>query len=440
MDRLPITSTHRRATLAVGLGMFFDIYEVFLTPVLSGVLSTQFNLSTAELPVVLSSTFIGMFVGALVMGRMADRIGRRRAFLFNLGLYSLFSLLGAFSPNALWLMGTRFIAGIGLGAELPLSDAYLTDLLPARDRGRYVAIAYTVSFVGVPFVGFLAHGLVGATPLGIAGWRWLFVIGALGALVVFLLRRGLPESPRWLESVGRAEEAERLTARFEDEARAAGGTLAAPAVVHTPVAAGGEPIGDLLRPPYAKRTAMMVVFHLFQTMGYYGFGTMVPLVLKQKGFAVGESLWFTALTFLGYPVGSLLSLPIVERFERKFLIIGSAVLMMVFGLAFGFASSMVLIVSFGFVYTAISNVFSNSYHIYQAEIFPTGLRSTAASGTYAVSRLATAAMPFVLIPVLHNAGVGALFGVVCAAMVIVSLDIGLLGPRTTGRALEAVNN
>jgi putative MFS transporter len=442
MDRLPVTRTHRLATVAVGLGMFFDIYEVFLTPVLSTVLTVQFSLSKAQLAPVLASTFIGMFLGALVMGRLADRIGRRRAFLINLALYSLFSLLGAFSPNAVWLMGTRFIAGIGLGAELPLADTYLTDLLPARKRGRFIAWAYTVSFVGVPFVGFLAHGLVEETILGLAGWRWLFIIGSLGAVVVFLLRRRLPESPRWLESVGRDAEADEIARRFEDEARAEGNQLdepGEPAPV-VPAKSGMAGLRVLVRPPFSKRTAMMVVFHLFQTIGYYGFGTMVPLVLAAKGFPVGKSLLFTALVWLGYPVGSMLSLPLVERFERKFLVVGAVTLMAVLGLAFGFSSAMVPILIFGFSYTVISNVFSNAYHIYQAEIFPTAIRSTAASGTYAVSRLATAIMPFVLLPVLADAGAGAVFGLVCAAMVIVAVDIAVLGPRTTGRTVESVSS
>jgi putative MFS transporter len=439
IDRLPITRTHRRATVAVGLGLFFDIYEVFLTPVLSTVLKTQFTLSAAELPPVLASTFIGMFLGAIVMGRLADRIGRRRAFLLNLGLYSAFSLLGAFSPNAVWLMVTRFIAGIGIGAELPLADTYLSDLLPARFRGRFSAWAYTVSFIGVPFVGFLAKGLAPATVFGIAGWRWIFVIGSLGAVVVLLLRSGLPESPRWLESVGRDAEADRIATGFEDEARAAGARLEQPvAPFSDAVTDHVEPAGALLRPPLAKRTLMMVVFHLFQTLGYYGFGTMVPQVLAAKGFAVNQSLLFTALTFVGYPVGSLLSLPMVERVERKFLIIGAALLMLVFGLVFGFSSSMAPI--FGFLYTATSNVFSNAYHIYQAEIFPTALRSTAASGTYSVSRLGSAIMPFVLFPLLHDVGVTALFTVISAALLIVALDIAVLGPRTTGRTLESVNH
>jgi putative MFS transporter len=442
MDRLPITRIHRHATLAVGLGMFFDIYEVFLAGVLSGVLTTQFHLTKAALAPVLGSTFIGMFLGALVLGRAADRYGRRGAFLLNLALYSVFSLLGAFSPNAVWLMVTRFFAGLGLGAELPLADAYLSDLLPARRRGRYIAWAYTISFVGVPFVGFLAHSLFEITVFGLAGWRWIFIIGALGSVVVFFLRRGLPESPRWLETVGRTEQAEEITARFEAEARAGGHELEAPAVTtDTPARAPGvEPIRNLFRPPYGKRTAMMLVFHLLQSFGYYGFGTLVPVVLAAKGFPVGQSLLFTAVTYLGYPVGSALSLPFVERLERKFLIIGAAIGMALFGLLFGLSHAMAPILIFGFLYTATSNVFSNAFHIYQAEIFPTGLRSTAASGTYALSRLATAVMPFVLVPLLNTGGVGALFTVVCGAMAIVALDVALFGPRTTGRRLETVNN
>src|SRR5882757_2710482 len=427
MDRLPITRTHRQATLAVGLGMFFDIYEVFLAGVLSGVLTSEFHLTKAALAPVLGSTFIGMFLGALVLGRAADRFGRRGAFLLNLALYSVFSLLGAFSPNAVWLMVTRFFAGLGLGAELPLADAYLSDLLPAQRRGRYIAWAYTISFIGVPFVGFLAHSLFEITVLGLAGWRWIFIIGALGSVVVFFLRRGLPESPRWLDSVGRTEEAERITARFEDEARAEGHELTDPDPADGAASSGTEPIRNLFRPPYGRRTAMMLVFHLLQTLGYYGFGTLVPVV-------------FAAVTYLGYPVGSALSLPIVERFERKFLIIGAAIGMALFGLAFGMSHAMTPILIFGFLYTATSNVFSNSYHIYQGEIFPTGLRSTAASGTYALSRLTTAVMPFVLVPLLNKGGPGALFAVVCGAMAVVALDVALLGPRTTGRRLETVNH
>jgi len=176
-------------------------------------------------------------------------------------------------------------------------------------------------------------------------------------------------------------------------------------------------------------------------MRVIGFGILgaLVLVLVAKGFPIVTSLGFAALTFLGYPVGSLLSLPLVERVERKFLLVVSGLGMAVFGLLFGLSDAPAAIVIFGFLYTVISNVFSNSFHVYQAEIFPTGLRSTAAGSTYALSRLSSAAMPFVLVPLLHATNSAVLFAVVAAAMIIVAFDVGLFGPRTTGRDLELVN-
>ncbi|GAA4542114.1 MFS transporter [Amycolatopsis samaneae] len=438
MDRLPITRQHRRATVAIGLGLFFDMYEIFLAGVLGTVLQKEMRLDKDALALLLASAFLGMFLGAIVMGVLADRLGRRRAFMVSLGVYSAFSLLGAFSTGPVMLVVTRFLAGVGIGAEPPVADTYLGDLLPPKHRGRYTALAYTLSFLAVPLCGFLARWLVPAAPLGIAGWRWMFVFGALGAVVVFLLRSGLPESPRWLEAMGRKEEAEAVVARFEADARAEHGELPAP-VAGTTVSAGPARVGALFRPPHRRRTVMMTVFHVLQTFGYYGFGTLAPIVLVAKGFPIVQSLLFSALTFLGYPVGAALSLPVVERVERKFLVIGTAIAMAAFGLAFGLATTTWMIVVCGFGYTVLSNVFSNAFHIYQAEIFPTALRGTATSGTYSLSRLSSGVLPFVLLPLLHGAGAGTLFTVVAVAMGLVALDVALLGPRTTGRRLETVN-
>jgi len=141
---------------------------------------------------------------------------------------------------------------------------------------------------------------------------------------------------------------------------------------------------------------------------------------------------------LGYPVGSALSVPIVERMDRKWLIVTGAILMAGFGLALGFAVSTAWIVVFGFSYTVVSNLFSNAFHVFQAEIFPTFMRTTAAGTAYALSRLSSAAMPFVLLPVLNTRGAPTMFGVVALAMLVVIVDIAFFAPSTTGRTLEQV--
>ena len=421
-----------------GIGTFFDLFDIFLAGVLGTVLTEQFHLSRVALPAVLGSGFLGMFVGAVTLGAMADRMGRRQAFLITLAVYSAFTLAGAFATSAGAVIVLRFLAGIGIGAEPPLVDAYLGEMLPPRERGRYSAIAYTFGFVAVPVVGLLARVLVPLTPLGIAGWRWLFVAGGLGGVIVWILRRHLPESPRWLESVGRIGEADLIASRMEEDA--SGERLPSPPA-ESPAASVRSPgMMALLDREYRARTIVLCVFHLFQTVGYYGFGTLVPIVLAAKGFTIVHSLTYTALVLLGYPVGSALSIFVVERIDRRWLIVSGAALMAAFGLALGVAQTPAWIVLTGFSYTVVSNLFSNAFHVFQAEIFPTFIRTTAAGTAYALSRLSSAAMPFVLLPVLNTRGATAMFTAVAIAMLIVVVDIGFFAPSTTGRTLEQVAN
>jgi putative MFS transporter len=437
LDRLPLTRTHVTATAIVGIGAFFDLFDIFLTGVLGTVLTGRFGLSELLLPAVLASSFLGMFFGSVIFGLLADRVGRRTAFLFNLGVYSMFTLAGALSLNAAMLIAARFIAGLGIGAETPLIDCYLGELLPARHRGRLTAWAYTIGFVGVPAVGILARILVPVAPLGVEGWRWLFVCGSAGGTIVWAVRRRLPESPRWLELHGRRDEADAIVSRMEREAGTTPDSPDSP-VPGALAAAAKNPAVTPSPGNYRARAAMLCVFQICQTVGYYGFGTIVPLALAARGFSVITSLAYTSVTFVGYPVGSMLSIPLVERLDRRWLIAGAAFFMAVLGLALGFSSTAAAILSFGFLYTLVSNIFSNAFHIFQAEIFPTSIRATAAGSTYSLSRLSAAAMPFILLPVLRQQGSLAMFGVIAVAMLIVILTIGAFAPPTSGRALEEI--
>ncbi|MEV5596820.1 MFS transporter [Streptomyces sp. NPDC052496] len=439
LDRLPPSRWHRRLTLTVGLGAFFDLYEIFLGGVLAAVLAERWQLDHTARSWVIAAGFLGMFVGANVLSVLADRFGRRRMFLVNLGAYSLCSLLCAFAPNAPWLIALRFLAGLGLGAELVLVDTYLAEFLPRAVRGRYIAWAYTFGFLGVPVAAFVGARLVATRELfGVEGWRWLLVAGALGAAFIQLMRARLPESPRWLTVHGREEEAAKIVTDIEERvARETGGTLPSVAVA-AEVPQRRVPLGEMFRGDHRRRTVMWWIFQVLQTVGYYGFGSLAPVVLTAKGHTVTASLSYAALSFCGYPLGSALSVPLIDRIERKTLIIAAALGMAVCGLAFGFAGTPWLIVSAGFALTVCSNVFSNAFHVYQTEIFPTGLRSSAIGIAYSLSRLTSVILPFVALSVLAELGPGAVFAGSAGLLVLLCLDVALLGPRSTGRSLERI--
>ena len=435
LDNASISPEHILITVVVGLGLFFDIFDVFLAGVLSSVLTRSFGLSQAILPIVLSASFLGMFIGASLMGIVADRIGRRSGFLLNLGIYSLFTLAGGFSPNATVLIVTRFLAGVGIGSQLPLSDVYLSELLPTRVRGKLMCLAYTISFCGIPAVGLGARLLVPVHFGGIDGWRWLFIAGAMGGAAVWALQRYVVESPRWLEAAGRIEDA-RISA-----SQLLGISVNSFRSVQSSERQTRKRMPSyftIFAPEQRRRTLMLYVFQLFQAVGYYSFGTMVPLVLAHRGFSIPSSLTYTTIAFLGYPVGSALSLLVVEKIDRRLLVMISAFAMATFGMALGFATSPYSIGALGILYTLVSNIFSNAFHILQAEIFPTAIRGRAAGSAYGLSRLSSAAMPFILLPVLNKFGSAPMFAIVAASMAVVIVDIGLFAPRTTGKQLDEI--
>src|SRR4051812_29742657 len=206
LERLPLSRVHRRFITLVSLGGWFDFYDIFIVAYLGAALRGSGFFDLRQMTLFVSSGFIGMFVGAIVFGLGSDYMGRRTAFVFMLLIYSLFTLAGAFAPNAWWLIAARALAGVGIGAEVIVIDTYVTEMVPSGVRGRYIAITQLVGFTSIPTAAALSYLLV-PTHVLIDGWRWVMVFGGAGALVAWYLRRGLAESPRWLESRGRSAEA-----------------------------------------------------------------------------------------------------------------------------------------------------------------------------------------------------------------------------------------
>ena len=221
LDRLPATRSIWKLVTLLSLGGLFEFYDLFMTGyVIPGLvkagLLTKASVAIFTGPALfVAATFVGLFIGTFVFGFVADKYGRRTIFTFSLLFYCAATLIMAFQNSGFGVCLWRLIAGIGIGVELVTIDTYIAELVPKQVRGRAFAYNQTVQFLAVPIVAFLAYMLVPIAPFGIDGWRWVVVIGSASAVAVWFLRRGLPESPRWLIQQGRLEEAGAITAAIE---------------------------------------------------------------------------------------------------------------------------------------------------------------------------------------------------------------------------------
>ena len=446
LDRLPITPTIWKFIILLSLGFFFELYDLlysgYIAPglVKSGILTTTTASVFGMTGVAgfIASLFAGLFVGTMGCGFLADRFGRRAIFTYSLLFYTFANLIMAFQSTATGLNFWRFLAGVGIGVELVTIGTYISELVPKQIRGRAFACEQAVGFMSVPIVAFLSYLLVPHKPFGLDGWRWVVLIGAHGAVFVWFIRRALPESPRWLAQNGRLAEADALLSKLESVIeKEFGGPLPAPNV-HDGVTTR-RTFRDMWAPPYGRRTAMMSIFHVFQTVGFYGFANWVPTLLVKKGITVTNSLLYSSIIAISAPIGPIIGLFIGDKFERKTVIVATASAIMVCGLLFGEMLAAAPLIITGVVLTLASNIMSYSFHAYQTELFPTSIRARAVGFVYSWSRLSAIFTSFLTAAVLQKFGTIGVFLFIAAAMLIVMAVIGFLGPRTRDLALEKIS-
>lgn len=451
LDRLPASRTVWRLVLLLSAGMFFEVYELLLSGyvapglVRSGLLSagTQGLFGMDGVAGFIAALFAGLFVGTCLCGYLADRLGRRFMFTFSLLWYSAANVGVVMQSSPEGLYAWRFVAGLGIGVELITIGTYLTELAPPALRGRAFAILQAIGFTAVPIVAGLSYLLVPSSPFGVAGWKYVVLGGSLGAVAIGWVRRGLPESPRWLARCGRLDEAERIVCGLEARVQhETGQPLPPPPPPHEPPRArlSTRSFMDMWRPPYGKRAVMLVIFHVFQTVGYFGFANWVPSLLMARGMDTTSSLLYTTFIGLAAPLGPLLGYAFADRFERKTVIVVMSGVNVVSGLLFSQAGTPALVILLGVCLTLAGNIISFTYHAYQQELFPTEIRARAVGFVYSWSRLSAILSAFVIAFVLRNLGVVGVFGFIAAAMLIVMVTVGLLGPRSRGLSLEALSH
>ncbi|MGA9014490.1 MAG: MFS transporter, partial [Acetobacteraceae bacterium] len=359
-------------------------------------------------------------------------------FTFSLVWYSITTAIMAFQSSGFAVDLWRFIAGIGIGVELVTIDTYVAELVPLTHRGRAFAYSQFFQFLAVPIVAFIAYLLVPNAPFGFDGWRWVVLIGSAGAVVIWFIRLGLPESPRWLARHGRLVEAEAITATIEANVAAEIGPLPAPGPAVAQDEGGGS-FAEMWQPPYDRRAIILSVFNFFQTFGYYGFAAWVPTLLIAKGITITTSLLYSFVIAIANPIGPLIGTLIADKMERKWQVCGGAVGIGVFGMLFANATDAVMLIALGVLVTLCNNWMSYSFHSYQAELFPTRIRSRAVGFVYSWSRLSAALSGLAVAYLLNLGGVNAVFSFIAFAMLMVVVSIGGFGPRTTGLALEAIS-
>jgi putative MFS transporter len=434
MDNASMGPIHWRVLALVASGLFFDVMDFTIFGALVPDLIGSGFVTQQQVPWIGSVTVAGLFVGTLGQGEFTDRFGRKAVYQFNLLLFGLATIIAAlppipsigFDPGYNWLLIFRFLAGVGLGAEQPLCFSYIAEYSPKRVRGRLTAF---MQFIGGAWPWPVGVLLTLAFRDSI-GWRGIWIIIGIGALVIFVLRFSLPESPRWLATQG--QRALALLQRM--------GLRSVPLNTLTTDAASdthSDPLGVVLRQYPGRVIAGMVCFYAFFSIAL-GLGAWLPNILVERGFPIAKSLnsifWMT----LAFPCASAFMMYALERFGRKPTAVVAFILTGVFGLIWANASTETMVLAVGFVMIFFTQLAGNSAQIFISEVFPTNARASGFGMCASAGRVGA----FVAIPsivwIKNGWGLNVVFITIAVMVALAAFAVTRVGPEARGLALDEI--
>ncbi len=452
LDRAKFSRRHQKLLVGSGVGWALDAMDVGLVSFILTALIGQWQLDSTQGSIIASAGFLGMALGASVGGALADRIGRRTVFALTLVVYGIATGLSALTPApggglSVWtavivLSGLRLVVGIGLGAELPVASTLVSEFSPAPIRGRIIVLLEAFWALGWVLAAVIAFFLVPALD---SGWRWAFALGAIPALYAIVIRRGLPESVRFLESKGRHEEAERIVVAFEESSAA---TTKEPRLFRTDVvgetaetvepdqAPGGGTTGfrALWAAPHAARTAALWLTWFGVNFAYYGAFIWMPTLLVNAGFPMVRSFGFTLIITLAQIPGYAVSAFLIEKWGRRAtlatFLLGSALS----AIGFGLAGSETMVLVTGCLLSFFNLGAWGALYAVTPEIYPTTIRGTGAGAAAAFGRLASIIAPLVVPVLAVHGGLPTVFIVISAAFAVACVAAICL-PEWRGRRL-----
>jgi putative MFS transporter len=449
IDRLPSAAPLWSWIARISFGAFFEIYETALTSLLAPLL-VQVGIfhkdrgglfGLPDLATFGFATFIGLFIGAVLFSAIADKTGRRPIFTYSLIWYALATLIMAIQSDAQSICLWRFIAAIGVGAEIVAVDSYLSEMTPKAMRGRAFAISKAVQYCAIPLAAILATVLARKTVAGMDGWRAMVFVPTISAIFIWWVRRGLPESPRWLAEHGRGSEAQAILDDIEAKiTRGIPGPL--PAIEAVAAAPSHQQRGffDLFRGQLLQRTLMLLVVSCATTVAFFGFSNWLPSLLEARGVGVTRSLAYTAVVAFLYPVSPFVFSFFADKIERKWQILAGAGLAAVAGLAFVAQTGAAGWIVCSLLITLGTNLTSYGTHTYRSELFPTSLRARGIGFVYSIDRLTAAFNSYLIGFILVRGGVSGVLIFIAAASVLAMFVVSFFGPRTLGLSSEAIRN
>lgn len=431
VQRLPVGKFHYTLLWVIGLGWMFDAMDTGLISFILTKMATEWSMSPAEKGWVVSIGFVGMAIGAVCSGALADRWGRRNVFAVTLVTYSIATALCAFAPNLTWLLVFRFIVGLGLGGQLPVAVTLVSEYIPAQVRGRFIVLLE--SFWGL---GWLVAALVSYFVIPSYGWHVAFLIGGLPALYVFMILKKVPESVPYLINRGRIEEAHALVQKLEREC----GVEVIQQIEVKPVAVKQSvSFSQLWSNPFAKRTLMLWLIWFGIVYSYYGIFTWLPSLLVKQGYSIVQSFEYVLVMILAQLPGYIAAAWLVEKLGRKWTLAGFIGLCAVSAYFFGQADTVTLIMFWGCLMSFFNLGAWGVLYTYTPEQYPTNIRAFGSGWASAVGRMGGIVAPLVVTQMMvQSNGFNHVFMMFTAVLLAVALVILVLGEETKGKTLESI--
>jgi putative MFS transporter len=435
LDNAKISPLHQKIIGLIAAGYFFDVIDfTIFGSLVPYILKSNFA-TGAQVAAIGSATIFGMFIGTAGQGQISDRFGRRFIYQFNLLLFGVFTILGALSPSVTLLIICRFIAGLGLGAEQPLAFAYAGEYSPKAIRGRILAIVHFIGGACVWPIGtglVLLFGSIYAAPDQAAHvWRGVWLLVGVGALIVWVFRFTLPESPRYLATHGRGQDALNVLTRLG---------IAGPTEPLSTDAASdtkSDPFAVVFKQFPVRVIAGMICFTAFFGVAI-GLGAWLPNMMNAKGFSITKSLQYILAMNFAVPCASIFMMYALDKYGRKITSVCAFIGAGIMAIVFASATTPIQLMVAGFIMVFFVQVAGNAMQIFCSEVFPTNARASGFGWSSGIGRLATGFIMPTILWVQNGWGLMTVFVCLAILLLVAAGAVTQLGPESRQKGLDEI--